>query len=178
MNIKIVVVGPLRTNCYIVFKGNCCLIIDPGDEANLIIEQIPSSIKIAGIIVTHSHDDHTGAVTDLMMHYNCRLYNSDSLHKGINQLENFTFQAIRTPGHKDDQIAIYFEQEKIMFVGDFIFKNGIGRTDMPGSSALDMKHSIRMILEYPHDITLFPGHGPSTVLSDEVNNLNYFLDEL
>ena len=47
-----------------------------------------------------------------------------------------------------------------------------------GGNTKDMKSSIRKILEYPHDITLYPGHGPNTTLKDEINNLNYYLDLL
>ena len=78
----------------------------------------------------------------------------------------------------DDSICIYFKEEKVMFVGDFIFKGGIGRTDMIGSSPFDMKMSIKKILKYPTDITLMPGHFGVTLLGDEIDNLNYFLTKL
>ena len=85
---------------------------------------------------------------------------------------------IKTPGHMDDSISIYFKEDKVMFVGDFIFKGGIGRTDMIGSSPFDMKQSIKKILKYPSDITLMPGHFGVTVLANEIENLNYFLTKL
>ena len=61
-----------------------------------------------------------------------------------------------------------------MFTGDFIFNTGIGRIDLPGGNAIDMKASITKILNYPDDITIYPGHGPITTLGAERNNLNYF----
>ena len=69
MNIKVVVVGNLETNCYIIEKGNSILIIDPGAEADKIEAQITSDKNVLGIIITHSHDDHTGASLELMNKY-------------------------------------------------------------------------------------------------------------
>lgn len=176
MNIKTIVVGDLKTNCYLLTKGNYALVIDPGAEGKKILDNIDSSIKVVGIIITHSHDDHTGAMMDVFNKYNCPIYTGNNMVDGKYNIENFTFNVIHTPGHMDDSITIYFKEEKIMFVGDFIFKGGIGRTDMAGASPYDMKESIKKILTYPLDITLYPGHFHSTTLGSEVNNLNYFLN--
>ena len=97
-----------------------------------------------------------------------------NLKEGINKIENFDINVIYTPGHKDDSITFYFEEEKVMFCGDFIFKDGIGRIDLEDASPLDMKLSIEKILQYPDDITLCPGHGPMTTLGAEKENLKYF----
>ena len=174
MNIKTIVVGPLQTNCYIVEKGNCCLVIDPGDEANKIIENI--TCKVVGIIVTHSHDDHIGALTPLITKYGARLYNMNNMPEGQFSIENFQFEVIHTPGHMNDEITLYFAEEKVMFVGDFIFKGSIGRMDLPGGSTFDMRLSIKKILEYPKDVTLYPGHYGITTLESEVPTLNYYLN--
>ena len=78
---------------------------------------------------------------------------------------------IYTPGHSKDSVTFYFEEEKIMFIGDFIFKESIGRCDLPGGSEAEMKQSIKKILEYPDDIRLYPGHYQDTSLGDEkINN--------
>lgn len=178
MNIKVVVVGPLQTNCYILERGLSVLIIDPGADEDLIFQNISSDKRVVGVIVTHSHDDHIGALDAVLKKYNTRLYNGHNLADGNHVIENFSFDVIHTPGHLDDSITIYFKEEKIMFVGDFIFKGGIGRTDMLGSSPFDMKESIRKILKYPGDTKLLPGHFASTTLGEEINNLNYFLDNI
>lgn len=175
MNIKVIVVGSLQTNCYILEKGDTVIIIDPGADADLIANNISSERRVLGIIITHSHDDHTGALQELLVKYNTRLYNGHNLTEGSHVIENFTFDVIHTPGHLDDSISIYFKEEKVMFVGDFIFKGGIGRTDLNGASPFDMKQSIKKILNYPKDITLMPGHFGVTLLGDEIDNLNYFL---
>lgn len=174
MNIKTVVVGPLQTNCYIVEKGNYCLIIDPGADEEKIIANI--NAKVAGIITTHSHDDHIGALTPLIMKYGARLYNMNNMPEGKFTIENFSFEVIHTPGHMNDEITLYFENEKIMFVGDFIFKGSIGRMDLPGGSTFDMRLSIKKILGYPKDVTLYPGHYGITTLEAENPTLNYYLN--
>jgi glyoxylase-like metal-dependent hydrolase (beta-lactamase superfamily II) len=61
-----------------------------------------------------------------------------------------------------------------MFDGDFVFKGGIGRTDMEGANAVDMKLSIQNLLHYPENTTLYPGHGPHTTIGEEKKNLIYF----
>lgn len=175
MNIKNVVVGNLSTNCYIVEKGSSVIVIDLGAEGEKIIANIPSDKKVVGIFVTHGHDDHTGAIVDIMKKYDCPIYNGLNLQEGIHTVDNFKFRVIATPGHKEDQIAFYFEEQKTMFDGDFIFKGSIGRYDLNGSSPYDMKESIKKILTYDPEIILLPGHGERTVLKDEIITLNYFM---
>ena len=68
---------------------------------------------------------------------------------------------------------VYFEEEKILFIGDFIFKDSIGRTDLPGGDAKDMANSIEKILKYDDDIKLYPGHYEETTLGTERKNNIY-----
>lgn len=172
MNIKTVVVGELSTNCYILENGGYCLVIDPGAEAQKIINAIDK--RVVGIVITHSHDDHIGALADLVKKYNVRVYSMNNLHEGMNSVDNFTFEVIYTPGHKEDAITLYFKEDNMMFVGDFIFYHSIGRTDLAGGSPFDMKNSIKKILEYPHDVKIYPGHYIETTLSEEEPYLDYF----
>ena len=89
--------------------------------------------------------------------------------------DEFKFRVIKFPGHKEDSVAFYFELEKVMFVGDFVFKDSIGRIDLKGASPYDMKKSIQKLLEYPKDVTLFPGHMGKTTIGEEVESLNNFM---
>ena len=173
MRIDTIVVGELQTNCYILTIGNESLIIDPGDESDKIMKELGDN-KLLGILVTHTHDDHIGAIPDISDKYKCTIYDHDNLNEGEMTLGSFKFNVIYTPGHIDDQIVFYFKEDKKMFVGDFIFKNSIGRTDLPKGNDTDMKESILKILEYPKDITIYPGHGDITTLKDEEKNLKYF----
>ena len=167
MEINSVVVGPLDTNCYILNNNGKIIIIDPGDEKDKIINEV--SGEVVGIIITHHHFDHVGAMEEIKKYYKADVYDYSNL-KENNKIDNFDFKMIRTPGHTDDSITIYFEKEKIMFVGDFIFYGSIGRTDLGGNIS-DMKKSIESILLYDDDIKLYPGHFIPTKIGIERNNL-------
>ena len=122
MNVKKIVVGELLTNCYIVEKEETCLIIDPGAEPEKIIKHIDPDKRVVGIFITHGHDDHTGAINDVYNKYICPIYTANNLLEEEYEFDEFKFRVIRFPGHKEDSVAFYFELEKVMFVGDFVFK--------------------------------------------------------
>ena len=173
MKIEMIKVGKLRCNCYILSINNNVLVIDPGDEVDKICELIGER-NVLGIIITHHHPDHDGGVADLVNKYHCQVYDRNNLNEGINKIMPFTFEVIYTPGHKEDLITIYFKEDKIMFCGDFIFKDSIGRCDLHGSSIKDMSDSLLKIQKYDRDIILYPGHGVNTSLGYEINNNVYF----
>lgn len=164
MKIDRVVVGDLQTNCYVLSIGNNCLVIDPGDEYNK-IKQVIGNKNVVGVIVTHNHFDHVGAIN-----YFDKIYDYNNLGEGINKIGKFSFEVIYTPGHTDDSIVIYFKDNNIMFVGDFIFKDGVGRTDL-GGNYYDLVKSIKKISKYDKDIILYPGHGDSTKIGIEIEKL-------
>lgn len=168
MQINRLILGPLETNCYILKNDNECLVIDPADEYEKIKKEI-GNMKLLGTIVTHHHFDHIGALNKFE-----KIYDIHNLKEGKNQIDNFNFNIIYTPGHKEDLICIYFEKEHVMFVGDFIFKDSIGRTDLPGGSYKDMIKSINKIKKYDDNIVIYPGHGEYTTLGYEKNNNIYF----
>ena len=169
MEIEKLEVGILRTNCYILKKEGNILIIDPGDESQLIEKHLNGNIL--GIIITHYHFDHIGALDSLKNKYNIPVYDINNL-KEVNTLGPFTFKMIKTPGHKDDLISLLFEDK--LFCGDFIFENGIGRTDLETGDFNAMKDSITKILSMPLDTIIYPGHGNITTLKKEYANLiNY-----
>ena len=89
-------------------------------------------------------------------------------------INDFDYEIIKTPGHSSDSITFYFKKEKIMFVGDFIFENGIGRTDLESGSIIDMKNSLAKISKYDDDIILYPGHGNKTILGKEKIRFNSY----
>lgn len=164
MEISRVKVGYLRTNCYILSIKDKCLVIDPGDEYEKIKEVIGDK-DVLGVIVTHYHFDHIGALKyfnkDLILDRN-------NLKEKEYKINEFKFEIIYTPGHKEDLITIYFRKEKVMFTGDFLFKGTIGRTDLECSNHDDMIKSLNKISKYDKDIKVYPGHGVSTILGDEV----------
>ena len=160
MNIKRVVVGSLEENCYIVEKNNKCIIIDPGDEADKIISNI--TCEVVGILITHYHFDHIGALDELKEKYN--------LQENNYNIDGFDFEVIDTPGHTSDSKTYYFKDNNIMFVGDFLFKDGIGRMDLPTGSVNEMKKSLDNIFTYPSNTIIYPGHGDKSALGEELFN--------
>ena len=175
MKIEIIKVGELECNCYLLDINNKVLVIDPGDNSDKIINKIGNRI-VEGIIITHYHFDHIGALEDLVNKYEVNVYDKNNMNEGINKIDNFMFDVIYTPGHKEDCICIYFKDDNVMFVGDFIFRNSIGRCDLPGGNIKDMIDSICKIKKYDKDIVIYPGHGDKTTLEYEINNNIYFLD--
>ena len=173
METKCVVTGFLDENCYLIIKNGTCLVVDPGDDFHKIKEEIGDN-KILGVLITHSHADHIGALRNFLTKRSIKIFKRSNLEEKEYTIGDFKFKCIYTPGHSKDSVTFYFEEEKIMFVGDFIFKDSIGRFDLPGGSESEMKDSINKILEYPDDIKLYPGHYQETTLGDEKTN-NQFL---
>lgn len=174
MKIKVLQLGYLQTNCYLLILNNKVLLIDPADEFDVIKSSL-NNLNLVGVIVTHHHPDHVGALEKVIKEYNVKLYDFYSLNEGKNKIDNFEFEVIHTPGHTSDSITIYFEKQEMMFVGDFIFKNSIGRTDLPTGEYNVMKQSIRKIKGYS-DVIIYPGHGDSTTLDYEKKSNEFFFE--
>lgn len=170
MNIKKVEVGILNTNCYILEKDEECLIIDPGAEFEKINRNINKNV--VGVLITHSHFDHVGALNDCLDYYNTLKYDFHNLKQGKNKVGSFEFVVNFNPGHTMDSISFIFDN--IMFSGDFIFKGTIGRCDIGGDFSL-MKKSIEIFLNNNIDYYIMPGHGEYTKFIDEINMLKSYV---
>ena len=174
MNIECVVTGYLDENCYILSKDKTCLVVDPGDDFIKIKEAIGDK-KVLGVLITHSHADHIGALRNFLTKRSIKIFKRSNLEENKEyKIGDFTFKCILTPGHSKDSVTFYFEEDNFMIDGDFIFKESMGRTDFPGGSDADMAASIQKILEYNDDIKLYPGHYDETTLGYEKKN-NPFL---
>ena len=166
MKIKRLVVGILKENCYILENNNKLLIIDPGDNFNLINKYINKK-NVVGVLITHHHNDHIGALNEVLKFY-------DLKENIVNDID-FDFEIIRTPGHSSDSISYYFKKENIMFTGDFLFKDAIGRVDLPTGSSEEMIESLYKIMYYPDNVQIYPGHGDKTILGREKKNFKYYI---
>lgn len=164
MNIKSLMVGELQTNCYIINIDDEYVIIDPGDDFYKIKKYLQNK-KVVGCLITHFHFDHVGALEDVLNTYNLELNKIKS--------NKFKYEVITTPGHTMDSKTFYFQEEKVMFTGDFIFYKSIGRTDLGGDDQ-KMKESLDKISQYPNSIKIYPGHGPSTILGEEKKYFKYY----
>ena len=167
MEIKRVVVGSLEENCYVVTKNNQTIIIDPGDEAEKIINECQEK-NVVGVLITHHHFDHIGALKEIEKYFNIKEGNCP----------NIGFEKLKNPGHSKDSVSYYFKEEKVLFCGDFIFQNSIGRTDLESGSDKEMIESLKMISNYPDDLVIYPGHGEKTALGYEKSNFKYYYKEL
>lgn len=173
MNIEVVKVGYLEENCYVISIKGKCLIIDPGDEFDK-IKNLVGNKQVLGILITHHHFDHVGALNDLLNYKEVPVIDYKINEENIS-IDKFKFKIIKTPGHTSDSITFYFEENNLMFVGDFVFKNSIGRTDLPTGNDIEMDNSINKIKTYDKNTILYPGHGESTTIDDEIKN-NYFFN--
>ena len=172
LEIKRIINEVIDENTYIVIKDNCCLVIDPGSNFIDICKEI-DNLKLLNILVTHNHFDHTLSVNDLKDKYNVGVLDFKTTDEKEYNISSFNFKVIYNPGHSSDSISFYFEKDKIMFTGDFIFKGSVGRCDLPTGNFSDMIKSLEKIKKYDKDIVIYPGHGSETALEYELNNNPY-----
>ncbi|QZY56223.1 MBL fold metallo-hydrolase [Crassaminicella profunda] len=197
MRLERLVVGMLETNGYILYDENTleAFIIDPGDEAKTFVEHIHKSrLKPIGIILTHYHYDHIGAVLELKKKYPMPVYihkkdveglkdpnvnySISSFRKSIAiipeqilkdgdkiEVSWVTLEIIHTPGHTPGGICIKVKDENIIFTGDTIFNMDLGRTDLEGGDDHAMKNSIRnKVSKWNDEMMIYPGHGDSSLM--------------
>ncbi len=201
MIIEKITVGEMQANCYLLAcsKTKEAAIIDPGDEPARIKEIIRKhALSSKFIINTHGHADHIGANASLGLPVYIHRLDANFLNdasrnlsmlcglkitspKAAHLLEdneiikigNLKIRAIHTPGHTPGSICL--ECEGILFSGDTLFCEGIGRTDFPGSSSSQLLDSINTkLMNLPDETLVHPGHGPSTKIGKEKRN-NPFL---
>lgn len=167
MKIERLILEPLDNNCYIISENNCAIIIDPSSEEEKIEAYLKKNkLTLISIFITHYHFDHIGALNYFKTKYKVKIYD----YKNLGKFKEgpFKFQIISTKGHSKDSVSYYFKEEQSLFVGDFIFENSIGRMDLEGGDEEDMAYSLREIKKFPTETKIFPGHGNTTTLSQEL----------
>lgn len=174
MKVETVVTGYLEENCYVLGIDNEVLVIDPGDDIDK-INKVINNRHVVGVLVTHKHFDHIGALSYFDKDI---IYSNDNLEEKEYTLGKFTFDVIYTKGHSNDLVSYYFKKDNLLFCGDFIFYESIGRCDLPGGDFNEMLKSINKIKKYPKDMIIYPGHGETTTLSHEIENNIYFKENI
>lgn len=197
MKVQVKPFGAYQTNCYILKVDGKEFIIDPGVDAAEWVEKTVSN-PIA-IINTHGHFDHIWdnqklkeklKVPLVCSKNDAFLLQEDIFGLGtapsipdmtIEKDGEYEFEGIKLnfkmfPGHTPGCMAIIHEE--VFFSGDFVFQNSIGRTDLPYSEPKDMIKSIQKLLALETDYTIYPGHGNSTTLNGERENLGFWIDSL
>lgn len=192
------------TNAYLVWNEHTydALLIDPASSSNDILSFInEKKLNVLSIINTHGHADHIGGNayfkknlnTEVCIHkddaemlINSKLNLSAYLDLDLSfpsadkllsdgdifKLGEMEIKVIHTPGHSKGSICL--SSDNLLFSGDTLFCNDIGRTDLPGGSYSDILNSIRTkLLILPEKTLVLPGHGPKSTILDELNNNPY-----
>src|SRR3954462_10743547 len=208
MDVRMFTVGPVAENSYIFRRDGSdrALIVDPGDEAPKLLGAIEElGVTLDGILLTHTHFDHVGAVAPVAKATGAEVwvpklekpvladimafvpwpgfgpYESwDAEHtvEGGEKLElaGFEIDVIFTPGHSPGHVT--YAVEDALFSGDVLFQDSVGRTDLPGGDWPTLAASIQSLLDaYPDETTVYPGHMGITTLGRE-RQTNPFLAEL
>ncbi|MCX7913722.1 MAG: MBL fold metallo-hydrolase [Thermodesulfovibrionales bacterium] len=197
MWIKCLPVGPLEGNCFIVADEVTkeCMVVDPGDEPDRIIDAIRgNNLKVAYIVCTHGHFDHVGSVGDIKQETDAKIilhqdeieiYNAakdmasfwgfdiDPLpdpdifvkEGDVIQLGSITFEVLHTPGHSPGGICLY--TEGLVITGDTLFAGSVGRTDFYGGDISKLRESFRRLMTLPDNTKVLTGHGPATTIEKE-----------
>lgn len=185
--IHIVDRAPLYTNCFLLVgsEGNA-VAIDPAAEAPRFAAALDESgATLTHIFLTHGHHDHIGSVDELRKKYGAKLYmnESDAKQFGIKADEFFTdmgtitvddmeFTTIFTPGHTPGSTCI--KCGDLLFTGDTLFADDIGRTDLPGGNPTQMKESLaKLCRTITEDLQVLPGHEEFSTMEHEKQNNRY-----
>lgn len=185
-------------------QNNEIIVIDPGDDVEVINEHIDRMHgTVKGILLTHGHFDHIMAVNEIAAMHHVKVY-AHSIEKelladpAINcsqsigrpyivelqetlednmtfTLAGFRIKVLHTPGHTSGSVCYLFEEEGVLFSGDTVFMESVGRTDLPTGNEGKLLASIQnKLVDLDDNIKVFPGHGPSTSIGYEKENNMYF----
>ena len=207
MILKVVVVGPYQENTYLVGSDESqeAVIIDAGAEWRSIMTAVEDSgLTVKYLLTTHGHEDHIGAVADMveatnasfLIHKNDEYMLTSSedsssiipdfrsppepdmyLKEGDSiEVGDLHFDVIETHGHTPGGISFY--GHGLVFTGDTLFRGSVGRTDFEGGNWEQLINSIKTkLMVLPPDTMVLPGHGPHSTIGDE-SQLNPFLKEV
>jgi len=176
MKIERFAVGSFEANGYVIYqeKGGDCLIIDPGAAPGQFIDFIDrNELNVIGILLTHHHFDHVGAVKKIKALKGCNVYlhSKDLKQYGAEvnvvmkdgdmiMLEDEAIKVLHTPGHTEGGVCLFSEKSKLVFTGDTIFNVDLGRTDLEDGDPYKMLATMKNIVNtWEDEIMIYPGHG-------------------
>ena len=188
-------VGGFEVNCSILSKNGKAWIVDPGQEADRIIDLLAKKgLEPAAILLTHAHFDHISGIPgliekfpDLPVYVHEKdvpmighplnqlppeyppvegLKGSRSL-RGLRGFEGLEVEIIETPGHTPGGVCYYFPKNKLLLSGDTLFAGSVGRTDLPGGDMATLMDSLQKLTALPDDTLIIPGHGMHTTIAAE-----------
>ncbi len=197
MDIVTVVVGPLQTNCYVLVAGRECLVVDPDSATPHVVRAVSDrGLTTAAVILTHGHVDHALGSHEVAERLGApllahpldtgllRLVGRDAwlvgaalgepvvadgeVHHGQTvSAGSELVTVLHTPGHSPGSVCLL--GDGFLLSGDLIFRYGVGRTDLPGGSWNALRSSVlKTVFTLPLETVVYPGHGPSTTVLDEM----------
>jgi hydroxyacylglutathione hydrolase len=197
MQVETFPVGSLQTNCYVVSSPEKeAIIIDPGFDYTYEAKQVVDFVEKAGlkikfIVNTHGHYDHIGGDAflqkkydvPLLIHENDKQYllkQKETANLNIMTLKDgdavkfgsISLKVLLTPGHSTGSICLI--GEGVVFSGDTLFSDGIGRTDFEGGSTAQIEQSLKKLMQLPENYLVYPGHNESTTIGKEKSSNPFF----
>ena len=210
MDVRMFTVGPVQENTFLINRegSDRALIVDPGEEAPRLLGAIEEAgLTLDGILLTHTHFDHIGAVAPIARATGAEVWvpeaekqvladinayvpwpgfgpfeDWDAEHtvSGGERLElaGFDIDVVFTPGHSPGHVTFSIPAEQAVFSGDVLFQGSVGRVDLPGGDWPTLLESIRTLVDsLPPETAVHPGHMGQTTLGAE-RATNPFLAEL
>lgn len=204
MKISTFVTGAFQENCYLVVDESSAVaaIIDPGAEGERLCDVVrQSGAQLQAVWLTHAHVDHIGGVARIVEAFHVPVYlhplelplytrgrdvaamyglpfdepplpDHEFAADDVLTLGALRFRVMNAPGHAPGHVVIH--GEGVAFVGDCLFAGSVGRTDLPLSNGRDLEHSLARIVSLAEETVVYPGHGPSTTVGEELRS-NPFL---
>lgn len=173
------------------------VVIDPASSSPSLMNHIEAEgLKVEAILLTHGHFDHIMGIDGFLKKYDVPVYvheddkemmNDPQLNQSSTYTAGYTFsgaecirdgqvlhlagndfEVFHTPGHTPGCCCFYVREEGVLFSGDTLFANSVGRTDFPGSSTSALIRSIReKLLPLPDETRVYPGHMGETAIGYE-----------
>lgn len=176
MKLKTFYFNPYRQCTYVLSdtQGHALLIdagmYDEQEQQRLADYLRQEHLTPVACLVTHTHADHICGLEWLCDTYGIPAIIDPkegplTMHQAPSTMPAIT--VLRTPGHKPDCVCYYLEGEQMLFSGDTLFQESIGRTDLEGGNMGEIMHSLRRLMTLPADTTVYPGHGYPTTIEHE-----------
>lgn len=174
MTLKTFYFNPFRECTYVLSNDQGkAVIIDAGmydarEEQRFKDYIAQAQLEPVALLITHSHPDHVCGAIWLEQTYGLSVEKLDDKLVSLSQKGwNIPIEIIPTPGHKEDSVCFYLPTEKMLFTGDTLFQESIGRTDLDGGDLEQLLESLHRLLSMDDDIAVYPGHGYPTTIGHE-----------